>query len=186
MRLWLPSKPSYPPCSSCRGEVEYYIDIKEMAWYATRVFFNKTEPLVRQLEEDAVHYYLPPSNLITSLLFVDCEEAYLRKFQQDFYGKMFVYGNRETRCPVAIRDAEMRIFILVTSSGEEGLTYLGDDRPEYHQGDRVRVTAGPFQGAEGHIKRIKKDRRLIISLQGIVAVATAYIHPDLLEKVEKN
>lgn len=157
-----------------------------MAWYATRVFFNKVEPLVRQLEDDAVRYYLPPRNLITSLLFLDCDAAYLNKFQQDFFGKMFVYGNRETHQPAIIRDSEMKVFILVTSAGDEGLTYLGDDRPEYHQGDRVRVTAGPFQGAEGHIKRIKKDRRLVISLQGIVAVATTYIHPDLLEKVEEQ
>lgn len=157
-----------------------------MAWYAARVFFNKVEPLVRKLEEDNVHYYLPPSSLISSLLFVDCDEYYLKQFQQEFIGRMFVYGNCETHHPSVIRDAEMKIFILVTSSGDEGLTYLGDDRPEYHQGDRVRVTAGPFQGAEGHIKRIKKDRRLVISLQGIVAVATTYIHPDLLEKVEEN
>jgi ribosomal protein L24 len=51
-------------------------------------------------------------------------------------------------------------------------------------GDRVVVTGGPFKGAEGHIKRIKRDRRLVVTIPGIVAVATAYIHPDLLKKVD--
>ena len=45
------------------------------------------------------------------------------------------------------------------------------------------VTGGPFKGAEGHIKRIKRDRRLIVTIKGVVAVATAYIHPSLLRKV---
>lgn len=157
-----------------------------MAWYAARVFFNKTAPLVEKLEEDGVRHYLPPKDLITSLLFVNCEEDYLAAFREEFYGKMFVYGNRETHRPTAIADREMEIFIFVTSSGQSGLTFLGDDRPEYHQGDRVRVISGPFKGIEGHIKRIKKDRRLVVSLQGIVAVATMYIHPDLLEIVSSK
>jgi transcription antitermination factor NusG len=46
------------------------------------------------------------------------------------------------------------------------------------------VTDGPFKGAEGHIKRIKRDRRLIVSIDGVVAVATTYIHPKFLKKVD--
>ena len=64
------------------------------------------------------------------------------------------------------------------------VTLLGDDRPEYHMGDRVVVTQGPFKGAEGHIKRIKKDRRLVVTIPGVVAVATAYIPPDFLKKID--
>jgi transcription antitermination factor NusG len=55
---------------------------------------------------------------------------------------------------------------------------------QYHEGDLVRVTEGPFKGAVGHIKRIKKDRRLIVSISGIAAVATSYIHPQFLETVK--
>jgi transcription antitermination factor NusG len=50
----------------------------------------------------------------------------------------------------------------------------------------VVVTDGPFKGAEGHIKRIKKDRRLVVTIAGVVAVATAYIHPSMLKKVEAS
>jgi transcription antitermination factor NusG len=79
----------------------------------------------------------------------------------------------------------MEVFIFVSSSGAQGLTFLGDDRPEYHQGDLVRVTDGPFKGAEGHIKRIKKDRRLVVSIRGVAAVATTFIHPQFLEVVKR-
>ena len=73
----------------------------------------------------------------------------------------------------------------MVSAGRDGLELLGDDRPEYHEGDRVVVTDGPFKGAEGHIKRIKRDRRLVVTIRGVVAVATTYIHPSLLRKVEE-
>ena len=61
-----------------------------------------------------------------------------------------------------------------------------NDRPEYHEGDRVRVTDGPFKGAEGHIRRIRRDRRLVVTIPGIVAVATTYIHPALLKRVTEG
>ena len=50
-------------------------------------------------------------------------------------------------------------------------------------GVRVRVTEGPFKGAEGYIKRIKGNRRLIVSIEGVVAVATTYIPGCFLEKI---
>jgi transcription antitermination factor NusG len=78
----------------------------------------------------------------------------------------------------------MEIFRFVVTAGRQGLTLLGDDKPEYHMGDRVVVTDGPFKGAEGHIKRIKKDRRLVVSISGVAAVATTYIHPQFLETID--
>ena len=75
------------------------------------------------------------------------------------------------------------MFVFVCTAGQQGLSYLGDDKPEYHQGDRVRVTDGVFKGAEGYIKRIKKDRRLVVSVRGVAAVATAYIPPQFLETI---
>ena len=67
---------------------------------------------------------------------------------------------------------------------DSGLEYLGDDDPKYHQGDRVRVIDGIFKGFEGHIKRIRHDRKLIVTIEGVAAFATGYIPPSMLEKVE--
>jgi transcription antitermination factor NusG len=49
----------------------------------------------------------------------------------------------------------------------------------------VRVTEGPLKGAEGYIRRIRKDRRLLVSIEGVVAVATSYIPMSQLMKVEE-
>ena len=78
----------------------------------------------------------------------------------------------------------MAMFQLVCSSGTEGLDFFSDeDITRYKSGDKVRVLEGPLKGAEGYIKRIKKDRRLLVAIEGFIAVATMYIPPQFLEKV---
>ena len=47
----------------------------------------------------------------------------------------------------------------------------------------MRVLEGPLKGAEGYIKRIRKDRRLLVAIEGFIAVATTFIPPQFLEKV---
>jgi len=132
---------------------------------------------------DRVEYYIP--EVVTSLVFLHETETYLKKFEQDNFSRLWIYRDLQTHKPTPIPDREMEVFIFVCSAGKQGLTYLGDDKPEYHQGDLVKVTDGPFKGAEGHIKRIKKDRRLVVSIRGVAAVATTYIHPQFLEIVKK-
>ena len=190
--------PNYPPRAPCLlyGGVRilcisvlflesFFEDLKEgeekKLWYAAKVFYNRTLQIKEQLVEDNVEYFIP--EVITSLVFIHVEDGYLKKFEQENFSRIWVYRDLLTHKPMPIQDREMEVFIFVCSAGQQGLTYLGDDRPEYHQGDLVRVTDGPFKGAEGHIKRIKKNRLLVVSIRGVAAVATTYIHPQFLEIV---
>lgn len=155
---------------------------QKISWFALKVFFNRTTPIKNYLDEKKIQYFIP-SDVIASLIF--CKSTYdqILELSQDFFGKVWVYGDSLEHKPLSIPDEEMEIFIFVATAGKKGLVYLGDDKPEYHVGDRVRVTEGPFKGAEGHIKRIKKDRRLIVAIRGVAAVATTFIHPSFLEIV---
>lgn len=155
----------------------------EVRWYAIKVYYNRMTPLQEQLGVDGVRYFIP--SMITSLLFVQASLGYVMQFEDGRHGKLRVYRDLLTGKPSAIPDREMEVFIFVCTAGQQGLSYLGDDRPEYHQGDRVRVTEGPFKGAEGYIKRIKKDRRLVVSIRGVAAVATTYIPPQFLMTISK-
>ena len=94
-----------------------------------------------------------------------------------------VYFERETKKPAVIPDPEMEAFMLVTSTDDPGLEYLPEAPAELRRGDRVRVTEGVFKGAEGYIRRVKGNRRLIVSIEGVVAVATTYIPGCFLEKI---
>jgi hypothetical protein len=152
-------------------------------WYAVKVYYNRMTPLREQLAVDGVNYFIP--SMITSLLFVQATAGYMTKFENEYHARMWIYRDPLTRKPSAIPDHEMEVFIFVCTAGQQGLSYLGEDKPEYHKGDRVRVTEGQFKGAEGYIKRIKKDRRLVVSIRGVAAVATTYIPPDFLETISE-
>lgn len=90
------------------------------------------------------------------------------------------------RLPLAIPDREMNIFMLVTSSGEQGMEYFGEDNSKFQQGERVRVIDGKFKGAEGVICRIRKNRRLVVTVQGVCAVATSYIPQAFLQRIGQD
>lgn len=168
-------------------------------WYALKVFYNRVVYLKSLFEPEGVQTYVPlhtveqfdtgrlvyvEKQLIPSLMFVRCEEKWLVDFKHRHNEDFMYYADTETRKPGPIRDEEMRSFILVTSADAgRNVKYFGADAPEYHTGDRVRVIDGIYKGAEGYIKRIKKDRKLIVAVTGVAVVAVSYIHPNFLEKI---
>ena len=153
-------------------------------WYAFKVYYNRVQPLIADCKEAGTEFFAP-TGVIGSLLFVRCDQATLAHLAVKYHGRAWLYRNAEGTRAAAIPDHEMEVFRFVVTAGHEGLQLLGDDRPEYHEGDRVVVTDGPFKGAEGHVRRIKRDRRLVVAIRGVVAVATTYIHPSLLKKVDE-
>lgn len=45
-----------------------------------------------------------------------------------------------------IPDEQMEPFIKLCDIKDSGLEYLGEDGPQFHKGDRVRVIDGIFKG----------------------------------------
>jgi transcription antitermination factor NusG len=54
------------------------------------------------------------------------------------------------------------------------------------QGKRVRIIDGNFAGVEGVIKRIKRDRIVVVLLKGIAAVAITQLPPSFIELIDDN
>ena len=125
--------------------------------------------------------------LISSMMFIRCEEEDLPSVRKDIEGRGFIYMNADWTAPARIPEREMTAFRLVADSGASGLQFFSDDPiTRFKAGARVRVKEGPLKGAEGYIKRIKKDRRLVVAIAGVVAIATTYIPPSELEIVEET
>jgi len=51
---------------------------------------------------------------------------------------------------------------------------------------RVRVTDGIYKGAEGIVKRIKRDRKLLVAVEGVAVVAISNIPMACLEKIDTS
>lgn len=92
--------------------------------------------------------------------------------------------DRETQRPLTVPDSQMRSFIAVSGNYEEQIVYLDPAVTALQKGDRVRITGGIFEGVEGVILRVKGDRRVSVCIKGVMAVATTYVHPSLMEKIE--
>ena len=125
--------------------------------------------------------------VVNSLVFFRTEPKNVSSVSEMIRGRGFVYMNAERQKPAIIPDRQMEMFRMVSSSGADGLEFFSEKSiVSYAKGDRVRVTMDcPLKGAEGYIKRIKKDRRLLVAIEGFIAVATAHIPPEYLEKVQE-
>lgn len=122
--------------------------------------------------------------VVSSLLFVRAPKDRLKEIETCIKDKGFIYKTADRETFAVIPDKQMAMFQLACSSGAEGLEFFADDDlTRYKAGDRVRVLEGPLKGAEGYIKRIRKDRRLLVAIEGFIAVATSFIPFQYLEKV---
>lgn len=129
--------------------------------------------------------------MVKSLLFVRADENEIAQVSEMLKGPVdlnkpegFVYRTPDWQGFSVIPERQMTMFQLVTSSGDKGLKFFSaDDISRFKQGEKVRVIEGPLKGAEGYIKRVQKNRRLLVGIDGVVAVATSYIPPQFLERV---
>ena len=146
---------------------------------------GRTDPAdSRYLFENPHIYRRVP--LIASLMFLRCPESDIKRIRFDIGERGFVYLKADGKAPAVIPDDQMRRFRFVVESGEHFTIHQDDAFTRFREGTRVRVKEGPLKGAEGYVKRIKKDRRLVVSIEGIVAVATSYIPPEQLEPVPEE
>jgi len=156
----------------------------DLNWYAIKVFWKRTARIKDILDELGMEYYA--QSLLPSYIFIHTDQQSIKKFADSQFGFIYLYCDRATHKPSIVPDKEIEIFKIVCSSADTGLDFLDGSPEKYRVGDLVRVTDGPFKGAEGYVKRIKKDRRLVVIISGIAAVATSFIPPELLEKVDDS
>ncbi len=121
--------------------------------------------------------------LIPSLMFVRCSEDFIKALRHNHSGEFAVYTriSGEQRVPAAIPDDQMQTFIWITSEDLD-VTYIGEPK-DISFGDRVIVTDGPFKGLSGHVKRIKKDRKFVLSIGEIAAFTIEGITYKMMQKI---
>lgn len=156
-----------------------------LGWYALKVFYNRTEQVREQIKGLAREVYAP-RRVISSLMFVYTTPGNLEYIRKDHYKELKVYSQPGDNVPFQIPESQMEVFKFVTSMEDKNLERIDPEAVNYKAGERVRVTGGIFKGAEGYIKRIRGNKRLVVSIEGVVAVATSYIPTVYLEKLEKD
>ena len=91
------------------------------------------------------------------------------------------YWDRTANRPLTVPDKAMNDFITVASTLDEDIVYVTEISAKLREGQTVMVKDGPFKGVEGKVVRIRKSRRVLVELPGMLAVATTYIDPVNME-----
>lgn len=167
-------------------------------WYAIRVTYNRELKVKADLDALGIRNFVPmqyrreerngvmvkrlvPS--VHNLIFINIEPSKMVEYKRTTALPIRYIMDRESHVPITVRDSEMENFIKVAGTYDEKLIYLNPDPGDFAHGERVRIIGGQFAGAEGVFVRIKRDRRVLINIPGVVAVATTYVHLSMIEKI---
>ena len=169
-----------------------------MNWFAIRVSYGRVLKFSTQLQELGVQHFVPMAKkkvvkdgktvtvtapAVSNLCFVYSTKAFLDDLFRGMGENRNVhfFWDKSTRNPIVVSDKAMADFMQVCTIMADDTLYLKDITDKLHEGQKVRVTEGPFKGVEGTILRIKRSRRIVVELPGLLAVATSYVDPRFLE-----
>ena len=171
----------------------------DICWYPLRVTYSRELQLKEVLDAECIENFIPMHYEyvkqgerkirklvpVHNLVFVHSSFACIDRVKQSLGSSLSVRYiiDRETNRPLIVPDSQMHSFIAVSGNYEEQIVYLDPALTSLRKGDRVRIIGGVFEGVEGIVIRVKGDRRVSVCIKGIMAVATAYIHPSLIELI---
>ena len=171
----------------------------EPHWFASKMFdrdLNRIKKVVSEITDEIYvpvlrnfrrenHKIVEVVKPLCQLMFFRCNTGNISNIASALRSRIMIYTTltREGRRPSIISDHEMNMFRLITDTENEHLEYF-EDLQKFHTGQRVRVIAGDFEGAEGTIVRIKKDRRLVVTITGVCAVATPHLPQEFLISID--
>ena len=84
---------------------------------------------------------------------------------------------------ITVPNKQMEDFIRVSNLPAEELIPLDIREGESLTGQRVKVIDGPLVGIEGYIKRIEGNKRVVVTIDGMLATALKFISPSILTKI---
>lgn len=169
-------------------------------WYAMRATYRREPDAMRLLEEEHLGCFVPMQYKIVmkrgkkiralvpvvhNLLFVHACPSDVKRVKSRVSYLQYITDTRSGR-KIIIPDVDMQRFIAVAGTYNDHLLYFQPDELNLSKGTRVRITGGDFEGHEGVFLKVKgaRDRRVVIAIQGVIAVAMATIHPDLIEVIK--
>ena len=180
------------------------IEKNAIAWYVLRVTYQREITASKALEELQIEHYVPTIRtrirnekgvsigwktepLVHNYIFIhDTYENILKLKQGKLDYLRLIMGkddNGVLNVPQYVPDKQMADFMkVVRTMGSKPV----DPNIDLKKGDRVRVLTGPFEGVEGiYIKMPNRhEKRVVIKILGIAAVATMALNASDVEKIE--
>ena len=178
----------------------------DIHWYPMRVTYARSLPLKHFLDTEGIenfvpmrydwvedfrgkHFRLKPA--VENLIFIHSSQAEitnLKMTRQACVNLRYMMRKNGTGSKVSseimqVPDRQMENFIRVASILDERVMFLDDPNFTFRPGTKVQVTEGPFAGVCGYVKQIKRQKRVVVQLDGIAAVAITFVPSKYLLKI---
>ena len=191
--------------NNCKyGESVDYAHSPENQWFVIRSTFGRAKTAYDLLSSEGFHAFLPVKvvekvknnsivrdlkPLIPNMLFVYSDNTTIKEFIKEnkgsgilsFYYNHFEKESTGTDKLLTIPTWQMDSFILTTRVRNQHTMLVDPSKLNFKSGDIVRILEGDFAGVVGKVARIKGQKRVVVVLEGVCAVATAYIPSAFIE-----
>ena len=172
---------------------------EENLWYAMRATYRRGAEAKRRLEQAGLQCFVPMkweekiihnrkvrkyTPVVGNLLFVYGSQSVIQAVKKGLDYLQYMVDSR-SREKIIVPEDQMQRFIAAIGSYNDQFIFLKASDVDLAKGDMVRVTGGEFEGQIGTFMRVKgaKEKRVVIAIPGVMAVAIAAIHSSLVEKV---
>ena len=173
----------------------------DVHWFPMRVTYNREMKIKKLLDELNIENFVPmryayvntsvgkmkkliPS--IRNLIFVRStqnELTELKMSRADFSPMRYMTRDSiitNQKEIIHVPDKQMDDFMRVASITDDRVMILDNNDYINKIGKRVEITRGYFAGIEGVIKRIKRNKHVVVQIEGVAAVAITFIPASCL------
>lgn len=175
-----------------------------LQWYPMRITYHRELTIKEHLDSLGIQNFLPMRHEL-----VETKDGKKLMFVPAIHNLIFVYSTQKKLTELKmtkkefepmryimkpcedgergeimhVPDWQMENFIRVASAEENSVQYLDYDNYLRKVGKQVRIMEGNFAGVEGVIKRIKKNKYVVVQIEGVAAVAITYIPAHYLTEI---
>lgn len=183
--------------------VRYALD-ENKKWFVLRATYGRANKVYDIIQKDGQEAYIPlgyqlkeingkkkrvKAPLLPNLVFVYTTEDYVKSLTKNpayrtfvsFYFNHFSTDRFGKNPPLTIDYAAMINFINLTSIDDKHIRIVDPCQCNYKSGELVRVIDGKFKGVIGRVARAAGEQRVVVELEGLCWVATAYIPTAFLQ-----
>ncbi len=177
--------------------------VEQPLWYVLRITYQRELRVKEQLDKIGIQNFVPTRRVrrrtaqgqfsyvteaaLHNYVFVKTTRDVLRQLKAELIpGLRYVMRDiNGRRLLLVVPEDQMQSFIAVAGNTEEHILYLSVDEIDLKKGEKVRILGGPFAGVVGTFMRITKkhEKRVVVQIEGLVAVATTALPATLVEKI---
>ena len=195
--------------SSQTGVSVRYAQDDTKKWYVLRSSYGRASKAKTYFDKHSIECYMPLHHIIKiiddkkkrvlapllpNLIFIYASEEVVKSLFDkteinsylSYYYDHFKVDKFGKNPPLTVDYNSMMSFIKATSLDNEHVKVVNSQYCHFKSGDKVRVIDGEFIGVEGRVARVGGQQRVIVELEGLCLIATAYIPSAFIKKIESN